>query len=235
MIQAGSSRSDSTNRTAAPLWNSISDLSVWECQYCVVSWPSGTGGSQVAKCARLASTKSTIACSGPGCSNVKTRRSVSRRGGFTALLESGREGLPFRRPELHRHALEAALGELVPSAKDKSDQAVSVGVHIPAGGQSVVGNRKARTLAQRGFEAVMKLIDAGLQSLVLIDQHIADQDACHAWILLRKCQQHGYGRLDLFQATGLLGVDLVDQGEHALLYELDQPLEHLRLARKMPV
>ena len=43
------------------------------------------------------------------------------------------------------------------------------------------------------------------------------------------------GQINLAQAAFFLAGDLVDQRKQRLLDEIDQPLEHLRLAGKMPV
>ena len=78
----------------------------------------------------------------------------------------------------------------------------------------------------------MQLVDARLQPLVLVDQRVADQHARHAAVLLREGEQHRDRLLDLPQPALLFGGDLVDEREQRLLDELDQTLEHLRLAAK---
>src|SRR5690349_8783711 len=93
----------------------------------------------------------------------------------------------------------------------------------------------AQRLAQRRFELVGELVDAHLQPLVLVDERVADQHARHPLVLLGKTQQHHDHLLRLRGAVLGLGLDLVDEREHRRLDELDQALEHLRLAREMAV
>ena len=118
-----------------------------------------------------------------------------------------------------------------PSTKASSTFGLGGRVARPVAG----GLRDPQRLAQRGLDAVVELVDPRLQPLVLVDQRIADQHARHAGILLREAQQHRDDLLRLRAAVGRLAGDLVDQREQRGLDELDQTLEHLRLAREMPV
>ena len=81
----------------------------------------------------------------------------------------------------------------------------------------------------------MQLVDARLQTFVLVHQRVADQHARHAGIFLGKRQQHGGDGVGLLQPAVLFRADLVDQAEHRLLDEADQSLVHLRLAGEVAV
>jgi hypothetical protein len=94
---------------------------------------------------------------------------------------------------------------------------------------------ETQRLFQRQLHAVVELVHAQLQAFVFIDQRIADQHPRHARILRREVEQHGDDVARLRQAVAVAVGDLVNQAEHALLDELDQSLEHLRLAGEMPV
>ena len=79
------------------------------------------------------------------------------------------------------------------------------------------------------------MIDAQLQPVVFGDQRIADQHARHARIALGKIEQHGDDVAQLPLAIFLRGGDLVDEPENGGFDELDQALEHLGLACKVPI
>ena len=80
-----------------------------------------------------------------------------------------------------------------------------------------------------------KLVDALLQTFVLIHQRVAGQHTRHAAVLLREIKQHRHDRLDLLYAAFLFLSDLVDQSENSLFDELNQALEHLGLAGEVAV
>ena len=124
---------------------------------------------------------------------------------------------------------------LVPAADDEAHEDVRVRRHVHVGGDLLLRHAEAQRLLEHRLEAVVELVDAGLQLRVLVDQRVADQHAGHAAVLLREGEQHADHGLDLAHAALLLGRDPVDQREHRLLDELDQPLEHLRLAAKVAV
>src|SRR5688572_15370971 len=99
----------------------------------------------------------------PGCARRTTRRSVRSSG-----VTSAREYAPLLGPAVHRRALEAALGELVPASHDEGDDRVGIGIHVPVGGQGPGRHGEARALAQARLEAVEQLVHARLQALVLV-------------------------------------------------------------------
>jgi hypothetical protein len=98
-------------------------------------------------------------------------------------------------------------------------------------------------VAHGRLDLVEELVHALLQPCVLEHQRIADHHTGHARILLGKLQHHGDDPRDQSRAgfgiAGGCGLppfgDLVDEGEDALLDELDQAFEHLRLAGEMAV
>ena len=59
--------------------------------------------------------------------------------------------------------------------------------------------------------------------------------AAFANSFLAELQHDGEDLVDLHARIGLAFADLVDQREDGLLDEVDQALEHLRLAREVPV
>jgi len=93
----------------------------------------------------------------------------------------------------------------------------------------------ARGTRRSTIDAVEQLVDALLQALVLVHQRVAGQHARHAAVLLRKTEQQRHDGIGLLQAAFFFLRDLVDQAEHGLLDELDQPFEHLRLAGEVAV
>src|SRR6185295_8563248 len=99
----------------------------------------------------------------------------------------------------------------------------------------VRGLRDPQRLAKRGLELLDELVDPRLQALVLVHERIADQHARHPLVLFGKAQQHDHRLLGLGRAVFRLGLDLVHEREHRRFDELDQTLEHLRLAGEMPV
>ena len=123
----------------------------------------------------------------------------------------------------------------MPAADHEGDDGVGVGVDIPIRGQRACRDGEARALAQARLEAVQQLVHAREEALVLVHQRVADEHARHAGILLREAQQCRDRGLDLLHRVLLLGLDLVDQAEDGLLDELDQALEHLRLAGEVAV
>ena len=77
-------------------------------------------------------------------------------------------------------------------------------------------------IAGRDVLVVEDIIDTGLTMTKLVPE----------------LQKHGIRSVRvaaLLERVGLALLHLVDQGEHRLLDEIDQPLEHLRLAGEMPV
>src|SRR5258706_2166592 len=142
---------------------------------------------------------------------------------------------PLRGPLFRRVAPESALGELMPAADHESDHEIGLGGGIRTFGNLLLGNREAQRLLKRCLQPVMQLVDARLQAFIFVDKNIADQHTRHAGVLLGKTKQRREDRLELLEAIGFFRGDLVDQAEQGLLDELDQTLEHLRLAREMPV
>src|SRR5437763_15799224 len=136
-------------------------------------------------------------------------------------------------PAFLRHAFESGLCEKLPAPDHVGNQhrGVRVGVAMP----SIGGLRDAQRLPQRGLELVGQLIDPGLQPFILMHQCVADQHACHAWILFGKRKKHHDGLFGLHNAVGRLAVDLVDQRKERRLDELDQAFEHLCLACEVAI
>ncbi|BDC26069.1 hypothetical protein NB2BOR_A03600 [Bordetella parapertussis] len=110
-----------------------------------------------------------------------------------------------------------------------------MGRDIGVGRQCAVGHRHPQALLERGLDAVVDVVDALLQPVVLGHQRVAGQYAGDAAIALGERQQHGDGLARLAHAIGLGDGDLVDHREDAGFDELDQPFEHLRLAGEMAV
>jgi len=80
-----------------------------------------------------------------------------------------------------------------------------------------------------------KKVHALLQALVFVDQGVAHHDARHARVLLTELHEQGHQAPRAQHGVGFAVVELVDEAEHRLLDELDQSLEHLRLAGEVAV
>ena len=136
-----------------------------------------------------------------------------------------------------RRAAKARAGKALQLSNHEGCERRGAHLRIDGGrGRAFGGGRAAQHLAQRSFDLVEELVHALLQALVLIHQRVADHDARHARVALGELHQQRKDASGLLGAGGAFALeDLVHQGEHALLDEIDQALEHLGLAREVPV
>src|SRR5436190_2817662 len=93
----------------------------------------------------------------------------------------------------------------------------------------------AQALAQLRLDPLEELVHPRGEPVILEDQRVTDHDPRHARVLFAELEQHGEHLLDLDARVGVALDDLVDEREDALLDELDQPFEHLRLAREVAI
>jgi len=123
----------------------------------------------------------------------------------------------------------------VPAPGDVGHDEVRLGRGVELALRLVLADGEAQRLLDGRLQSVVQLVDAKLQPFVFMHQRIADQHPGHATIFLREREQHRNQAFELLQPARLLGADLVRQREDRLLDELDQPFEHLCLAREMSV
>ena len=118
---------------------------------------------------------------GAGCAGVV------EQGETVGMHGDSRGGdLPQQHGDLQRRVLgwidlEAALGVAVPASDDEADDQGGARRHF-AFLAMAFGGGHAQGLLERQFHAVVELVHAHLQALVLIHQRIADQHARHARI-----------------------------------------------------
>src|SRR5204863_2346891 len=123
-------------RAEAPALHSTSARSRRSRQNASVKCPGGGGGDQRSRWpSQLSEKKRATAAAKPGRARRSESRGVFNSGHMARWLRSGSEDPPLLSPRLHRRALEAALGELVPAADHVGEQRVGVGVHVPLGRQ----------------------------------------------------------------------------------------------------
>jgi len=85
------------------------------------------------------------------------------------------------------------------------------------------------------LQPIEELHDALLQALVLAGQGVSVENAADAGIALGEHQHQHQDFLATPAPGGLLLKDEADAPEHDFIHEIDQPLEHPRLARKVAV
>ena len=123
----------------------------------------------------------------------------------------------------------------MPAADYVTEQRVGQCAEIGVRRELFLRRGDAQRLLDRGFDLVVQQVDARLQALVLIDQRVADQNARHAAVALGEAEEQGEDLLDLPQTLCFLRFNAVDDAEQARFDELDQAVEHLRLAGEVAI
>ncbi len=100
---------------------------------------------------------------------------------------------------------------------------------------SLSQRRLAQQFHQLLLEMLEKSLDTKSQAFVFADQRLAQQHPRYPRVSFRKGQQQIHPFTATDPGQGLLPQYLRHAGKHRLLGELDQGLEHLRLAGEMPV